>query len=79
MYEILVFELFQPVEHLRMTLLWTEETAANPSALLAWCSYEESTISIIELETKQSYANFKDSQPTEGMIVLRVKRKNLFS
>jgi hypothetical protein len=31
---------------------------STPSTLLAWCSYENNEISVIDLETKQNYATF---------------------
>lgn len=44
-----------------------EENIPLPPTLLAWCSMSDNNISIIDLESKQSYANFEGVQLTLGI------------
>ncbi len=39
----------------------------NSPKLLAWCSYEDNKISIVELETKEEYTNFDGAQIESGI------------
>ena len=53
-----------------------EEVNTVPPTMLAWSSYQKNNISIITLETKQSYVNFKGVQLREGIKIVQHKFKH---
>ena len=53
-----------------MSSYWIIETSQSSPTLLAWSSYSENNISIIELEN-ESYANFVGAQIKNGPFELQ--------
>lgn len=59
-----------------MAELWVEEPSPPTPTLLAWTSWEENKISIIELGTKQKFSTFDGVQLRKMRGILETNQAN---